>query len=817
MRISLSIRGWSLCVAVGAMMLGVPEAWADPFSATYTSRESKAITAISPTAPFTRTYQALTNESKDLSFYESTSGRTFVAFSSLDGTVDDRGTNACTTTDKYQIYWVDKYQNLPAECLSRGCVSGTNANGDSNHPLIGGAGRDEGRYVAYETKATDVVVYAPNPAPPNSRVIGQLQVVVHDRKWGQNYPSGSKCDVEDFSVKGANADLKLWQISDDGKSLLLTTSATNMRDNLTPNCEDGNNVSDIFLRDGSDCVANMKGACKTNILYDSFGYHTDPNLKETLDSHSNNIQMTPDLSVVVFDTLSTNPMYFSPDTKQQSDIYYHTKNQFMRITEAMVPFCSVTGTLLPLTNDYGPANGHSVRATVDSTGRYVAFESVATDLVVWEENPAMKCSTPGAPHPADIQYIQNNGIGQIYLYDHLAKKIKLISAKYRSDKTSRMQGGNGASGNAKISRDGRFIVFESTSTNLIKNISTTATKNIFVYDTYLEEIFLITPGTGGTGLNKDASLTHVSQTGLTVAFQTNAIDVVVEGPEQGTSTGGSVPLSGGGTTTSVQHVYIARHSCPLDTDGDLVPDCLDACKNDLNKTEPKLCGCGVSEVDADSDFSPDCLDACDSDPQKTAAGQCGCGKPDTDGDGDGTADCLDTCPTDNSKTSPGTCGCGIADIDTDKDGSFDCNDSCPTDPAKSGTGGCPRGSLKDVPGVCGCNVADTDANGNGQADCIDPTAATQPTTASFVSSAISLAKGKSFNILRIKMQSFGGKNVYSYSLTKKGYKLQKTSKSASIAVKGIQSGTYTFSYTVTTGTGVKKVTTKTSTTTIKVN
>jgi hypothetical protein len=86
-----------------------------------------------------------------------------------------------------------------------------------------------------------------------------------------------------------------------------------------------------------------------------------------------------------------------------------------------------------------------------------------------------------------------------------------------------------------------------------------------------------------------------------------------------------------------------------------------------------------------------------------------------------------------------------------------------------------------------------------------------------MSSAISLAKGKSFNILRIKMQSFGGKNVYSYSLTKKGYKLQKTSKSASIAVKGIKSGTYTFSYTVTTGTGANKVTTKTSTTTIKVN
>jgi hypothetical protein len=648
-------------------------------------------------------------------------------------------------------------------------------------------------------------------------VIGGHQVAVHDRKWGQNYPSGSKCDAENFQVKGSNDDLDLWQISDDGKNLLLTTRATNMRDNLTPNCQDGGSISDIFLRDGSDCVANTKGACMTSVLYDSFGYHTDPNLKETLDADSDNIQMTPDLSVVVFDTRSTNPMYFSPDTKGHKDVYYHTNNQFMRLSQAMVPFCSVVGTLLPLTNEYGPANDDSEKPSVDTTGRYVAFESLATDLVVWEGNPAMKCSTPGAPHPADIQYIQNNGHRQIYLYDHLNKKIELISSKYRSSKTSRMQGGNGNSTTPRISRDGRFIVFESTSTDLVKNITTTSHKNIFVYDSYLEETFLVTPGTGGTGLNQDADLTHISTTGLTVAFQTHAIDVVVEGPSQGTTTGGSVALAGGGTSTAVQHVYIARHSCPLDTDGDLVPDCLDACKNDLNKTEPKLCGCGVSEADTDSDFSPDCIDACDSDPKKTAAGQCGCGNVDTDTDGDGTADCLDTCPADNSKTAPGTCGCGVVDVDTDKDGSYDCNDSCPTDPAKSGSSGCPCGSLKDVPGACGCNTADTDANGNGQADCLDLTSNTQPTAAAYVATAINLAKGNTFNILRIKMQSFGGSNVYSYSLTKKGYKVQKTSKTASIALTGIKSGTYTFSYTITTGTGARKVTTKTTTSTIKVN
>lgn len=52
-------------------------AMSDPFSATYTTRESKRITAIATAAPFTRTYSALTQDTKDLTFYESKTGKTF--------------------------------------------------------------------------------------------------------------------------------------------------------------------------------------------------------------------------------------------------------------------------------------------------------------------------------------------------------------------------------------------------------------------------------------------------------------------------------------------------------------------------------------------------------------------------------------------------------------------------------------------------------------------------------------------------------------------------------------------------------------------
>ena len=40
---------------------------------------------------------------------------------------------------------------------------------------------------------------------------------------------------------------------------------------------------------------------------------------------------------------------------------------------------------------------------------------------------------------------------------------------------------------------------------------------------------------------------------------------------------------------------------------DGVADCLDNCPEDINKSEPEICGCGVPEDDSDSDGFPDCL------------------------------------------------------------------------------------------------------------------------------------------------------------------------------------------------------------------
>jgi hypothetical protein len=101
-----------------------------------------------------------------------------------------------------------------------------------------------------------------------------------------------------------------------------------------------------------------------------------------------------------------------------------------------------------------------------------------------------------------------------------------------------------------------------------------------------------------------------------------------------------------------------------DDDGDGIPNERDNCPNYYNP----------DQIDVDSDGYGDACDGCPEDVSKTAPGLCGCGISDiADTDWDGIVDCIEPCPNDPLKTDPGVCGCGISDVDTDGDGTVDCH------------------------------------------------------------------------------------------------------------------------------------------------
>jgi hypothetical protein len=804
MRIHLHITQ-ALVLAASLFLANADISSAQPFSASSTYRKSIRRDVNGNVYP-------LTQDSRDLVFqdypYIDPTGKLsydprYLAFGSKDAAVDDlpkpiptpTDPGRCTADGYYQVYWVDDYNNS-VRCVSVDAFSRTQGNNDSFNPRIGGPTDDEGRYVAFETRAKNLwlgkdpqITPTPTPTPVGSPIFTTpaptytplTEVAVHDRKFEQTWLSTSKNKPE--CRIGANESMSLAGLSDDGSKILFSSAATNLVNNLEPQCRMvGFPGQNVYLRNGSQCDDSSEtvlglGECYTSVLYDSYGLHAGPGVKTGLDDDSYNPAMSVDSSIIVFDSRATVPTHFNPDISGYFDIYYWKGNRFSVISRAQVPRCSISGALLPIQNDNEPADGNSRKPRVDQTGRYVVYESTATDLVVDQTNPNMVCSDSTQtyyPHPKSVSYLANNDHSQIYLYDSVRRTTQMISRAYNSN-----QGANGDSTNAWISRDNHYVVFESVATNLLSS-ATTARKNIFMYDRILNRTYIVTPGTGGTGLSADATITHVSNNGLVVAFQTLASDAVPNNASNGTLT----------LPNTVQHVYLAQNSCPLDGDGDGVPDCLDLCKTDPAKSSPGECGCGKSDGDSDRDLVPDCLDKCRN-------------APDIDKDNDGVPDCVDGCPNDVNKTAPLSCGCGLPETDSDQDGVADCKDQCPSNP-------------KSVPGICGCAVPETDANGNGAPDCIDPTASTQPSAPQFDLTRTSLSRQRPKYQLFGLLQRFSGRVTYNVTVSKRGFKKSRSSSSRSVVLRDIPKGTYTLTYTVSVGSGSSKVTSRAASATVRV-
>ena len=167
---------------------------------------------------------------------------------------------------------------------------------------------------------------------------------------------------------------------------------------------------------------------------------------------------------------------------------------------------------------------------ISADGRYVAFDSFASDLVTNDFNGTVQ---------------------DVFVRDMVAHVTTMVSVS--SDGTS---GGNGQSVGPSLSADGRYVVFASKASNLVSGVTSSGLE-LFVRDLQLGTTAMVTinqDGTGGGGLHTSFAF---SADGRVVAFDSaasnlvpndtnNDTDLFVRDLEAGTTTLISVAPSGAG-------------------------------------------------------------------------------------------------------------------------------------------------------------------------------------------------------------------------------------------------------------------------------
>ncbi len=134
---------------------------------------------------------------------------------------------------------------------------------------------------------------------------------------------------------------------------------------------------------------------------------------------------------------------------------------------------------------------------ISTNGRFVAFVSVATDLV-----------------PND-----SNGQSDIFLRDRLNGTTKLVSANALNTGSA-----SGDSAAPTMSADGRFVCFESKATNLVPGVKINAAFNdVFIRDTLLQTNFAVSLSASGTTTgDRESNRALISPDGRFVVFESSA-------------------------------------------------------------------------------------------------------------------------------------------------------------------------------------------------------------------------------------------------------------------------------------------------------
>ena len=319
-------------------------------------------------------------------------------------------------------------------------------------------------------------------------------------------------------------------ISGDGRIVVFDSFSTN----LVP--DDTNGEFDVFAHDAATGVTERVSLSDGG--------------QEVTAGASSSPDVSADGGVVAFESFS--PDVVAGDTNGTWDIFVRDRSggSTERVSVAA---------------DGGNPDGYSIRPSVSADGRYVAFASLATNLVPVDTNSRQDIfvrdrllgvttlvsvsSPPAAQQATSLSFLPSisadgrhvafessasnlvvgdtNLAPDVFVHDRetgATTRVSVASDGTQGSVVDAVQTNRGADG-ARISGDGRYVVFSSYFSNLVPG-DTNGTSDVFVHDRQTATTTRVSvdgSGTQGTGPSREAS---ISADGRYTTFISSAANLV---------------------------------------------------------------------------------------------------------------------------------------------------------------------------------------------------------------------------------------------------------------------------------------------------
>ncbi|MCA9956307.1 MAG: PD40 domain-containing protein, partial [Anaerolineales bacterium] len=429
------------------------------------------ITAVSTTTRLSVSSSGTQADSASTEPVASANGR-FVAFSS-------GATNLVSGVSGFQVYLRDRDSDADNVFDEPGSVSttlismndaGNAANISAANPAISA----DGRYVAFASAATNLHPNATDTA---------YDIFVRDRQTGTTmHVSKSSAGVDANQQTGSPS------ISADGRYVVFHSWA----DNLTP--LDTNGWPDVFLHDrdvDNDGIFDEPGQVLTRRISVGMG-------STNTDNRSDSPVISADGSTIVFASMASNLV--PNDTVNSWDVFISdiSGSNIQRIS------VSTSG---------GQADGDSGNAViykigVSSNGRFITFESAATNMV----SPA------------------TDGLNNIFRYDRDSDEDGIFDEPGSTAmlRVSVPFSGTQINDNAfypAISGNGRYIAYQSAASNIV-DLPNNFTTDVYVYDATTGTTRLASVASEGWQGNFDSIQPALDDSGQQAFFSSRATNFV---------------------------------------------------------------------------------------------------------------------------------------------------------------------------------------------------------------------------------------------------------------------------------------------------